>query len=474
MNYFGIFSRVLFFILFFTSCSKSPEQHSMIISGIEIVDVINGSIISNQTILINADTITKIVSETESSFHRSDITIDGRNKYLMPGLWDLHVHFRGGPPLVEENKKLLPLYIINGVTCVRDAGGDLTSSILEWRDEINRGATISPSIFTSGPKLDGPNPTWQGSLEVTNEADIQAAIDSLESLGVDYIKIYDSRITRKAYLQILEEAKRRNIKTSGHMPFTVLLEEALNRDIHSIEHLYYVLKGCSAREKEITENIRNGTFGFWGSMNELIASYDSAVAEKTFASMINHDTYSVPTLHIGHVLSYLDQDSHKDDDYLNFIGPGIRNTYTGRVKRAMSASPQAIESRHNLHQTFRRLVKSMHEAGVQILSGSDAGAYNSYVYPGISIHKELEILVACGLNPGEAIKTATINGATFMGKEEKFGSVEPGKYADLLILKSNPLSDIRATRSIEYVILKGKPFHMSELENLLNGLKNSD
>lgn len=463
---------LLFIILSIASCSTSQKTKlDLLIDNANVVDVKTGQLLVNQQIGVRNDTIIFVREAGNNSDFTATQTIDATGKFVIPGLWDMHVHFRGGNELIEENKNLLPLFIANGITGVREAGGDMTQEIFKWRTEIQSGRLIGPTIYTSGPKLDGPKATWAGSIPVTTKEEVIQAVDSLENMGVDFIKIYDSSISREAYIWIIEEAKKRGITTSGHMPFTVMLADAVNAGLGSVEHLYYVLKGASTQEKEITQDVIDGKSGFWGSMEKLIATYDDAQANSIFEMLKSNNTYVTPTKHIGNTLSYLDRDNHENDEYLQFVGDGIIETYKGRVRSAMRANQKAIEERHQLNSTFASLIPKMQAAGVSLLAGSDAGASNSYVYQGISLHQELAALVAAGLTPAEALRTATINGATFLKVDDYYGSIEIGKSSDMLILNANPLAEITNTQKIDMLVLGNQTFSKADLEKMLNDLK---
>jgi len=464
---------LLSILLLLISCNKKEEtqKFDVLISSVNVIDVVSGEVIENQHIGINGDTIALITNTNKGRRYTGNIEINGTGKFIMPGLWDNHVHFRGGDKLIPANKDFLKLFIANGITGVRDAGGDLTPEVLSWRKAIKNDELTGPVIFTSGPKLDGPNPTWAGSIEVENEVQIKAAIDSLASIPVDFIKIYDSRISRKSYLTILKEAKKRGIITSGHMPFTVNLGEAIENGIGSVEHLYYILKGCSSKEQEITEAVIKGEMGFWDSFEEVMRTYDETIAKATFKALKEQNTHVVPTLHIGDVLSYLDENDHSTDEYLSYIDAGIIETYQRRINGALNASPDAVERRKRLQKMFVALVPKLQQAGVQLLAGSDSGAYNSYTYPGISLHKELEQMVKSGLTTQQALKTSTYNGAGFLGHANQYGTIAIGKASDLIILSKNPLKDIANTKALAYVILGKNVLDKKDLDALLTSLQ---
>jgi hypothetical protein len=459
---------VLLLTFVIISCKNEVQtSYDLIIENGNVIDIVSGNI-SKRSIFINEGRIVKLSNSVEENAYTSEIVLDGTDRYILPGFWDNHVHFRGGDSLIQANKEFLKLFIMNGITTVRDAGGDLTSSVMAWKQQIENKSLVGPTIFSAGPKIDGKNATWAGSLVVETEDDISVALDSLQALNVDFVKLYDSRISGDLYLKTIQEATKRGLITSGHMPFTVELEETLDSGIGGIEHLYYVLKGCSSEEKQITEAIKNGEYGFWASMEKLIATYQDSTAENTFKSLKEHSTFVVPTLHIGNVLSYLDEVDHEKDEYLKLMLPGIVKTYEGRIRRSLNSSEQARQNRKELNSFFKSLAKLLSDANVKLLAGSDSGASNSYTYPGISLHQELEAMVDAGISNLEALQNSAYNGSQFLKKESDYGTVTAGKISDLVILNSNPLDDINNTRDIEFVIKGNDVFNPEIIANEIN------
>ena len=367
-------ANILFLLAVITFYSCQPKEPvDLLITHAEVIDVESGMILSDQMIGINNGTIA-FISDDYSKKYNALESINADGKYVIPGLWDMHIHFRGGEELIQENENLIPLFLANGITGVREAGGDMTNKIFEWQEAIKNGTMVGPKIFTSGPKLDGPGGTWAGSIPVTTQEEAVQAVDSLINLGSDFIKLYDSRISRDAYIWILEEAKERGVKTSGHMPFSVMLEEAVNAGLGSVEHLYYVLKGTSIEEQQVTNDVIAGKANFWGSMNRLMATTNEAQEQAAFNLLRDNGTYVTPTLYIGNILTYLKEVDHSNDEYLNYVGDGIIDTYQGRIRGALNASDDYTQMRINLNNTFVNLVPKLHKAGVQLLAGSDCGA----------------------------------------------------------------------------------------------------
>ena len=365
---------IILLVTLFVSCKEEVNQmpYDLVIENGNVIDIVTGKV-EMKTIYINNGRIAKISNTESDKVFKATKTIYGSGKYILPGFWDNHVHFRGGDSLINANKDFLKLFIMNGITTVRDAGGDLTSSVMTWKAEIEQGTLVGPTIFSAGPKIDGNNATWAGSLVVENEKDIDVALDSLQALNVDFVKLYDSKISGDLYLKTIKESTKRGMITSGHMPFTVELDETLDAGMGAIEHLYYILKGCSSAESEITELIRKGDYGFWTSMEKLVATYEDSTAKKKFDALKNHNTYVVPTLNIGDILSYLDVVNHEEDTYLKLMHPGLIETYEGRIKRSLNSSEEARQNRKELNTFFKTLAKSLSDAGVDLLAGSDSG-----------------------------------------------------------------------------------------------------
>ena len=454
-------------VLLITACSSPKKSVDVLIINAIILDVESGEEIPGQMIAISGDTIQAVLDMEDSDSYSASQTINANNGYVMPGLWDMHVHFRGGDTLVTENKNLLPLFLAHGVTTVRDAGGDISLSVLEWRKKIKAGQLEGPSIFTSGPKLDGPNPAWPGSIEVAGPGDIPAALDSLEQLEVDYVKMYDGSLSKEVFYGIIAAAEERGYKTTGHMPMSANILKGIDLGLDGSEHLYYVMKACSPKADSLTR-VNPG----YGMMNDIIATYDPSLAEEVFQKLKENKVFITPTLHIGKTLSEILEVDHSEDSLLPYIGTGIKETYRGRIEGAKRARAAGSTMRSKMEQKSLEMIKPMYDSGVILLAGSDCGPFNSYVYPGGSLHSELKRLVTAGLTPLEAIKTSVINGPAFFELEDSYGSLKPGKVADIIILDKNPFENIENLLSISSVLAKGNVYELEKLRQMMNAVKN--
>lgn len=429
-------------------------QVDLLITNVNIVDVATGKILPNQIVSIKGNRII-YAGPAKGKLPEAKQIIVGKDKYLLPGLWDNHVHF-GGDTLIDENEQLLPLFLAMGVTAVRDCAGDISLSVLQWRKEIQEGKRVGPRIFTSGPKLEGKKSIWPGDLEIATPAELQHALDSLQKLKVDFVKITDNTLEPQLFLQSIREARKRGWKVTGHIPVALTIQEVAGAGLSAIEHLGYVIRAASPQEQELTKQRAAGTLSARQANEQFLATLDTNTALTNYRKLAANGTAVVPTMIGSYATAYLDQNDHKNDYYLTYLGPEFKRTYQWRIDRAMKDDSAAIDLRHRMFETAAFMLPLLHRAGMTIIAGTDAGYLNSFDYPGLGMHQELELMVRYGLSPQEALKASVINGPAFLGLSKDYGAVSKGKIADLLLLDANPLQNIRATQQIEGVIHAGK------------------
>lgn len=441
----------------------------LLVRDATVLDIHSGRWQPGQALAIDDGRIVAVLPDADSARYAATQVLDAGGRHAIPALWDMHVHFGGGPDLVEDNLDLLPLYVAHGITGVRDAAGDLADEVLAWRGEIERGERFGPRIFTSGPKIEGLRPIWKGVLEVGSSADLQRALDTLQRERVDFVKITDNTLGTELFLETLEQAGLRGMKTSAHVPYRLTIDEASAAGLDSIEHLDYLFKAGSPLEKSLGEAIAEGRTSARDAFEQWNATFDPQRALATYRRLAERGTAVVPTLNGSRIVAWLDQDDHTGDDYLKYIGPGLQATYAWRVERAAKDSPAEIERRHARFETVAdTTLPLLQQAGVTLLTGTDAGYLNSFNYPGIGLHEELALLVRHGVSPLVALQGATINGARFLGQDREHGSLEPGKAADLLLLDADPLRDIAATRRIHALVMRGEVFDRARLDAMLD------
>jgi imidazolonepropionase-like amidohydrolase len=448
--------------------AEPRTEADLLIRHATVIDVAAGKTVPGQAVAISGDTISAVgPDQAIANSVTAKAVVDAGGKFVMPGLWDMHVHFGGGPELIEENKALLPVYVAYGVTTVRDCAADLSPSVLEWRDEVAKNQLVGSRIFTSGPKLEGYKPIWKGTLEVGTPGEVDAALDKLQGMKVDFVKITDNTLKPDIFLYAVAEAKRRGMLTSAHTPYALTIEQAVDDGLNSIEHIDYLIKAGSPKEKEIGAAFAAGRMTYGEASDAFVDSFDPAYARSVYRTLAAKGVYVTPTLNMGRILAYLDREDHSKDPGLAYMGPGLRKTYDWRIQRAAKATPAQVAARHKEYELSKRVLPMLVAAGIPILAGTDAGYLNSFNYPGEGLHDELERYVDAGLTPQQALISATITGPRFLGHSNRYGSVTSGKTADLLILDANPLKSVQATRAIRSVVLHGQLLDRAALDKLL-------
>jgi imidazolonepropionase-like amidohydrolase len=451
--------------------AQSPyHSRDLYIHDITIVDVNNGSLTAHRSVIVSGNRILAIVSNEELERISANPSapgvvdtleqrwIDGRGKFLIPGLWDMHVHMVFGDWFPNAKDIALPLFIANGITGVRDMGGEL--DVLErWRQDTVTGALLGPRIVMAGPMLDGPKPRFPSSIAIKTPVDGRRAVDDLTARGVDFIKL-QSLIPRDAVFAIADEAKKKNITFVGHVPDAVRASEASNAGQKSFEHLIGIFEGASPLEDEF---IQGGK-----TESKFLSTYDPERAAKLFALLAKNQTWQCPTLVWERGGNLIEERDLKHDPRAKYVPAYWKDVtwkrFTDQVEHEFNTDDLATRKR--FVEKELEVVKAMHLAGVPFLAGTDT-ASGVYVFPGFSLHEELQRFVAAGFTPLEALQTATLNPARFLGLESMLGTVERGKIADLVLLDANPLDDIRNTQKIAGVLANGRYFSRADLDKML-------
>ncbi|MBL0915205.1 MAG: amidohydrolase family protein [Sphingopyxis sp.] len=447
----------------------APKQGDVIIRHVTVVDVEGARTVPGQAVVLKGDDIVAVGADaTVAKEWRASRTVEGKGRYLIPGLWDMHVHFGGGPDLIEENEALFPLYVANGITTIRDCSGDLADQVLAWRGAIANGSLFGPRLLTSGAKIEGIAPVWKGTIEVGSEADVDAALTRLQQRDkVDFVKITDNTLKPELFLYALRRAKALGIRTSGHIPMALTVDQAVDAGISSIEHLDYAYNAGAKDEAAIAADFAAGRIDRAEANRRLDAGFDRETAMAAYRRFAAKGVFVTPTLNGSRILAYLDREDHSKDDGLAYIGPKLRKTYDWRIERAAKADAAAIAARHQQIEDVATILPMLAEAGVPIIAGTDAGFLNSFNYPGFGLHDEIELFTQKGLTPAQALASVTRAGPAWFGWLDRYGAIKPGMAADLVLLTKNPLDDIAATRAIDAVIMRGQIHDRAALDKML-------
>lgn len=434
----------------------------LLIHNINIVDVRSGDILAHRSILVRSGRIQSIAASIRAP--RSAEVVDGRGKYVIPGLWDMHVHL-----WYQENQ--FPMYLAWGVTGVRDMGSDL-ARVKHWRGEIKSGALIGPHIETCGPVVDG-FPSEDAKLPVVmvrSPAEARSTYDHLEQdLNVDFIKV-DSRLPRDAYFALIERARKWGLPVAGPVPDTVTIEEAITARQNSIEHLSNVLLACSTEERKLLAPRANAierkdSAAALTFEERTLATFDFKKADSLIERMARYASYQTPTLSKLRRETYADADELARDAHLKYIPSDVRKTWTDPREEKKKQSEAALALYEQEYEKDGYLVDRMQRGGAPILAGTDTG--QPYTFPGYDLHRELQLLVKAGLTPLQALRAATIVPAEYLDADESLGSVAQGRMADLVLLDADPLKDIHNTQKISAVVLGGKYLSRAKLDALL-------
>jgi len=406
------------------------------ITHVTVIDTIAGTAEANMTVVVRGERIVSV--EKAGAVPSGAQTFESRGKFLIPGLWDMHVH------LSYARESALPVLAATGVTYVRDVGSDL-SEIDRWRGEIAANTILGPTILRAGPILNGQESN-QYHLLIANAADARMAVRTLKKAGVDLLKTH-RRTSRETYFALADEAKKVGLPLVGHIPMTVTPAEASGAGQQTIEHIETLFEGTFATAHNNQD------------ASEIAKWRTSSDATLLFEVFVRNGTVVDPTLIATGYLSKL-LASASPDPRLKYMAASARQQLEQTLKNAPAALLASLPA---LVRERQSVALQMQAAGVTLVTGTDL----SFLHPpGFSLHDELDMLVASGLTPAEVLRAATINCANLFPSLGA-GAVAPGKPADFLLLNGNPLASIRNVHDIAAVVVRGRLLNRRALDRIL-------
>jgi hypothetical protein len=440
--------------LLLVQSKRDPQSESLVISHVTVIDVTDGQAKPDMTVVITGDRISEIGEASKISAPSGAQAVNAAGKFLIPGLWDMHVHW-----YIRDQ---FTLFTANGITGVREMFGN--SDLLRWRQEIARGSLVGPRMYVASPIIDGPEPIWPNSISVRNEAEGRKAVIRVKEWGADFVKVY-SLLPRDAYFGIADEARRQGLTFVGHVPFAVSPSEASDAGQKSIEHLTGILIECSDKEDELRSEIVKAHSPAVRArvVGTALETYNKKKAADLFQHFVKNGTWQCPTLTVLRSNASLGDPGFRNDWRLKYIARQIRERWGRRLASRDEGNTAAAK---RVFQKELEIVGAMQRAGVPMLAGTDT--LNPFCFPGFSLHEELALLVVAGLSPSEALRSATLNPAKFFALDQTLGTIEQGKIADLVLLDANPLTDIRNTQKINAVISNGRLFDRKALDKMLS------
>ncbi|HXB96255.1 MAG TPA: amidohydrolase family protein [Puia sp.] len=431
------------------------------IRHINIVDVEKGAILRDQSVCIEGSRIKSISADARDGDKVP--TYDGAGLYLMPGLWDMHIHDGGDDS--SNRWEYVPLFLANGVTGIRDMWGD--PDMLQLKRDIDAGRFIGPRMIVGSPLIDGEKSIHRRALRATTEQQGRRLVDSLADAGYDFIKVY-SLVREPVYLAMADECKKKGIYLEGHLPIEIGVDQALDAGQRSFEHNFGINRWLTGKEAESIQWAHHylDTVHSTADVQFMVRIEPLGVSEKDFHlstaaldKMISRRVAVVPTLTLA-------QGRSIKSDSMARRTKGLQYLTSGFVQYWMEQTPafpaQFVKS-------FGAAARFLVNKGVLILAGTDVN--NPFCVPGFGLQQELVNLYDAGLTNLQVLQTATINPAKFLYLEKELGTVEAGKLADLLILEDDPLRDIRNTQKIHAVIVNGKYFSKEEIGRMLAAQK---
>jgi hypothetical protein len=453
---------------------------------VTVVDVMDGTLHPERTVLVAGNRIVAVGTTDEVPVPRDAEVVEAAGRYLIPGLWDMHVHSVSPVAADTANPRIaaqdwhLPLFLAYGVTGVRnmnDGTGDVTLKLTNTiKRQLAEGSRPGPPRFLSaGSALDGdPYMGLSRKVSVRTAAEARSVVEQLASNGADLIKVYEN-VSREAYFAIIDEARRRKIPVDGHLPFRITPEEGAASGQRTLEHPEALAAGCSTQaetERKRFAGVLADYDGPSGSEQLLLmqirhyrALYDSrdpARCASAFEAYRHNGVAVTPDLLVYHHIVHAEQ-ILSDTPRMRFVPGAVRRGWENFFK---------AESIREFQSTLRPIpslelqnVRLANEAGVVLLAATDVDF--PLGVPGLSLHEELVRLVEAGLTPLAALQAATRNPARVLGLAGSVGRIEPGKLADLVLLDANPLEDIRNTQKIRAVVADGQLYRRAELDQLL-------
>ncbi len=475
------FSVVLLISILVSGCSTTQESTTIAITNVTTIDP--SSYIgfeSDRTVIIEDNRITKVGSAKSMPVPSEAKVIDGTGKYLMPGLWDAHVHFTYEP---EMSNSMFDLFLVNGITSVRDTGGEL-ELVIPFKRASETNPKTAPRVMVAGPLLDGVPTVYDGVSRIklgegaANPEQGIRLVDKYVNGGVDFIKSYEM-LTPETFKAVLSRAKEQGKLVTGHVPLSMDVIEASNLGLNSMEHMRN-LEMAISRDKDsllaVRQNMLKNTEGLLGlqlrsaihsaQRIHAVQTQDELRRDLVLEALKMNGTWQIPTLSIITPRAFQPFSNQEWRDNYKYLPQSVEERWTDGSLETLKNIPTSQDSIYPMWALH--MVSEINKAEIPLMAGTDTPIF--FLTPGFSLHNELALLVQAGLSPIEAIKAATITPAQYFDMGLELGLVKEGYLADLVLLGANPMEDIGNTTTIEAVVKDGNVFTSKELAEILEKL----
>ncbi|MEQ8423306.1 MAG: amidohydrolase family protein [Cyclobacteriaceae bacterium] len=440
-------------VIVLVSCqSKQPDSKNpqWVFQSVNVIPMDQDRVLENQDVVVSEGKILAIGETGKIEFAPNATVIDGKGKYLIPGLAEMHAHV---PPVddIEPMKEVLSLFLANGITTIRGMLGH--SRHLELREKINAGEILGPHFYTTGP-------SFNGNTVKTAEEGAQRVRDQKEA-GYDYLKMHPG-LTPETFAAITSTANEVGIPFVGHVSFDVGIQRAIEAGYSSIDHMDGFVEALVPDIEKIGEE-GNGLFGIWSS-----PLVDTTRIPEIIQGLKEKNIWMVPTQALAERwMSPEPAEVHLNAPEMKYMRKETLENW-GNAKKNLLEDKRFEAEKVNAYINLRRkLIYECQQNGVGILLGSDGPQI--FNVPGFSVHHELKYLVDSGLTPFEALQTGTVNVADYLGKDGS-GMVQAGAISDLILLNANPLEEIQNTLQIESVMIGEKYLPRDTLNAMLKKL----
>jgi imidazolonepropionase-like amidohydrolase len=456
--------------------ASATSDGAIVLRNVTIVDVERNRTQRLRDVVILRERIVGMQAGGTARAPTQGRVIDGSGKFLMPGLWDFHVHVFSAP---GEEDVALPLYVLNGITGVRDAGALRTLPEQQRvAAAIERGERVGPRLVLAGALIDGPPGSWPGQMVAANAEEGRQQVRASKAAGWGFIKSY-SLLSEPTYLAMADEARRQGLPLYGHVPESVPLQIAIAAGHRSVEHFGRVTQACALEERTmISANAQALTSPdplpalmtvMMGHNARTLQSWDEKHCATVLGRLASAGVAVMPSLMVSDF--YLGKDPAPDDPRLRSVPRAVLTQWGQGDWRRQQMPPEMLAQAPKSVALDWKTFKMAHDAGVTMLAGTDAAFANPFLFHGFTLHDELQRYVQAGLTPQQALMTATVNPGRFLKRSDLAGRVGIRQKADLVLLDANPLMDITATRRIHAVVANGRLFDRAALDALLKDVE---
>ena len=435
-----MFRKISLFLILLSNIGWAQEinNENYVFKNVNVIPMDREIVLENQTVVVESGMITAIGIMSEVDLPGQFIEIDGSGKFLVPGIAEMHAHIPGISRGMEYIEETLFLYLSNGITTIRGMLGEAYH--LELRKDVEDGMILSPRIYTSSPSLN------EGTIRTREEA--RQKVMRYQKDGYDFLKIHPG-IKLDVFNEMVSTANEVGIPFSGHVPVDVGVRRAIEAKYGSIDHVDGYLEGLVPPSKNV-DPAANGFFGF--NFTNLV---DESLLPDHVSKTRSKGVWIVTTQSL--MERWAGDKTAQDlaaENEMQYISKRTLQSWRKAVSDFQNGADYDTNTAKKFNQIRRKIIKELHDGGVDILLGSDAPQI--FNVPGFSIQHELRYLVECGLTPYETLQAGTTNPARFFGQENVYGMVKTGQVADLVLLKSNPLEGIEAFSENEGVMVSGQ------------------